>query len=175
VELANLYWHVAKNPWYACSAVQNDCRELESSRFNTGAQERVVFLRLRRYPFPAQVRLEVRLSGREQGVFADMRGIENADDCLRRDRRALSNLRLIDSFPNPILAFAVSSSEVLDRLPLPDMLSPNLVGELLRPALVLKLFAAIWTAVVLNPSSFSILPYARIFTVRTLFLRMVCS
>ena len=104
-----------------------------------------------------------------------MSGIENADNGLRFDLMTFLDDGSINRFPDPILALVIFTSEIFNRLSLPNMLLPNLVGKLLRSSFVLKLFTAIGTPVVLDTSPLSILLYSCIFTVWALFLRMVCS
>lgn len=104
-----------------------------------------------------------------------MRGIENADNVLGFDVGTLSCLRLIQDLSNGLLAFPVRLCQVLDRLSFPDMFAPYLVGKLLYPALAAELQTAIQASVILYSSASAVLLYACILTVRTLFLRMVCS
>lgn len=53
------------------------------------------------------------------------------------------------------------------------MLLPDLLVKLVRSSFVLKLFAAIYTSVVLNISSLSVLLYSRTFAKYTVFLDMI--
>ena len=175
MELAYLHRQSLENPWNARPAVQDDRGELESPRLDIQFQERVMLLGLRRYPSPSEIRFERRRSRGQEDVFSDVSGVENADDFLRRRVRARSCFSTIQYPPYRPLAHAVRLLEVVDRLPFPHVVVPDLPFDLLRPSLILKLFAAIRTAVVLDAPSFSVLLYPRFSAVRTLFLRMVCS
>ena len=104
-----------------------------------------------------------------------MCSIKNTDNCLMLNLNTFFDYGDVDDFFNPIFSSAMFFFEILNCLSLPNMFLPNLVGKLLRSTFVLKLFAAIWTSVVLNTSSLSVLLYPRISTVWALFLDIVCS
>jgi hypothetical protein len=104
-----------------------------------------------------------------------MSGVKDADNRLRLNLNTFSDNGSVNGVSDPILSLVVLTFEIFNRLPLPDMLLPNLVDKLLRPAFILKLFATIRASVVLDAPSFSVLLYTRIFTVRALFLDIVCS
>lgn len=98
-----------------------------------------------------------------------MRSVKNADNGLWCDAGTRPYPRGIDCFPDPVLTLAVAFTEVTDRLASPNMLMPDLVGKLLRPAFALKLDATISASVVLYAPSRSVLFCASLTACRAFF------
>ena len=175
MELAYLHRQSLKNPWNACSAVQNDRHELESSWFDVCFECSICFLGLWLDPSPAKIDLEIGFPRSQQHLFSKMCRVEYGDDALRRQLNARPCLRAIKDIAYRLFAFPVAFGQILDGLPFPYMILPNILIWPLGSSFILKLSATFSTSVMLDSSSFTVLLYLWFSTVWTLFLRMVCS
>ena len=127
MKLAYLYRDTLKNPWYACSTVQDARFEVETSRLKICFECGVTLFGFLLDPCPSEIRSESGFTCVQEDIIPNMSGIKNTDYTLRWYRNARSSLCPIKDCSYCFFTFTVGLGQIIDGLSFPYMILPHLL------------------------------------------------